>query len=436
MSTRHAMLFSTALSSLIGFAECVDAKNLVVGISPYMNAATAKIDMTDLVRQLTETVDPGESAVIIDAFNLIPVCKFQVPQGAGFRNPKAKLSSNAACVRLLLDFGKVANMGVKANDVMPFAVRLPQLLRFVRENYTAGASLDVIVLGSPLYDDPKEPAYSMANGHVPSDGHIRVSPGQSPYGTDRTATKNSSLRVHLVYPDDAWRLNTEHGYRVVRFWTLAIEHAGDKLLSFIASRNEAFARVKSGTPRIEHNYVLGESEKLEMVPVRRQMAGRVPIYGRQISTTVPAANVVGAAREVEIGISWDCERCDIDLYARPTRGAETLYFGHANSREGQFFKDFRQSPESVNGLETVEFQAPVDLRKLLLAINFYEGTAPATGVRGEVRIAIGNQTYAAPFQLRAATGNEGGGLQKLLDTGLAPNTAWLVVEPLKVLGQR
>jgi hypothetical protein len=107
---------------------------------------------------------------------------------------------------------------------------------------------------------------------------------------------------------------------------------------------------------------------------------------------------------------------------------------HTN-KDGQYFRDFRISPRSANGYETLAYHVPVDLNHLLLAVNFYNGSSPG-GVKGEVRISLNGQTYAKPFHVLAQEGNGGVGRQETLTARRANNTAWLVIDPLEVLGIR
>jgi hypothetical protein len=107
--------------------------------------------------------------------------------------------------------------------------------------------------------------------------------------------------------------------------------------------------------------------------------------------------------KMKIGIRWK-NSIDLDLYAAPVHGAETLYFEHPRSPEGYYYKDHRSSPGRE--YEFVEFDTPVDARKIEASVNFYEGSSPG-GTGGEVRIEFDGRIYSAPFSIRASTGNRG-----------------------------
>jgi hypothetical protein len=106
---------------------------------------------------------------------------------------------------------------------------------------------------------------------------------------------------------------------------------------------------------------------------------------------------------MKIGIRWR-ENLDLDLYASPHPGAETLFFQHTRSPEGCYYKDHRSSPGRE--YEFIEFEVPVAVREVEAFVNFYKGTCPG-GPAGEVRVEFGNRIYSAPFSIRAAEGNLG-----------------------------
>ncbi|HWY75340.1 MAG TPA: hypothetical protein VN281_06970, partial [Verrucomicrobiae bacterium] len=104
-----------------------------------------------------------------------------------------------------------------------------------------------------------------------------------------------------------------------------------------------------------------------------------------------------------IGIRWK-DNIDLDLYAIPRPGAETLFFQHDRSAEGYYFKDHRSSPGRE--YEFIEFESPVDVRDVRASVNFYGGSCPA-GPRGEVRIEFLNRIYVGSFEIAATEGNQG-----------------------------
>jgi hypothetical protein len=119
-----------------------------------------------------------------------------------------------------------------------------------------------------------------------------------------------------------------------------------------------------------------------------------------LSDESPPTTLVGP---MKIGIRWK-HNIDLDLYATPRQGAETLYFEHVRSPEGYYYKDHRSSPGRE--YEFIEFESSVDAREVEAFINFYKGRCP-DGPRGEVRIEFDGRIYGAPFSISAEEGNLG-----------------------------
>ena len=106
---------------------------------------------------------------------------------------------------------------------------------------------------------------------------------------------------------------------------------------------------------------------------------------------------------MKIGIRWRGE-IDLDLYAAPVAGGETLFFEHTRSPQGYYFKDHRSSPD--RDYEFIEFEKPVDVWQVEASINFYEGRQVG-GPSGEVRLEFDGNIYSSQFSLAAERGNKG-----------------------------
>lgn len=407
------------------------ADNLIVGLSPFGEADAAKDRAKHLLAHVIETTGPGEDAVFIDAYRAKTLCRYAVPDKAAYARPKAAVKVNGACVKAVLGFAEAPG-----EDTTAGAIRMPHFMRFVAGNFDMDRYKSILVAGSPIYHDPLEPRFTMRAARVPSHAHITATRQASPYSVAGYGGLLPDTPVHLVSPSADWKLNDGHGAMVRCFWTLHTETMGGRLASFGSDLKLALQRVGSGTVGASPACERDSSDKLEMMPVRIERFAGPSLYDREVSEDAPAPELVRTAQNVQVGIRWqDCEACDLDIYVRPYNGAEVLYFGHTHSREGAFYKDFRSAPTAAAGLESVSFREPVDLGKLLVAVNLYSGNAPQ-GVNGEVRIAIGAETYAAPFRIEAQTGNRGAGAQDLLNAGTVPNEQWAIIDPMKVLGLR
>ncbi|MCA9469986.1 MAG: hypothetical protein KC643_31695, partial [Nitrospira sp.] len=281
---------------------------------------------------------------------------------------------------------------------------------------------------------PKEQDFTMRQNHIPGDGHLTHSRKATPYGIKGQATLLTKRRVHVGFPDERWKRDDHHAYFVHRFWTLFIEGQGGTLSTFTSDLPTLFQRVAAQAPSPPHDYTLEPTDKLEMIllrpPVVQQQSS---IYERPLSTTPLATDLVRQAFDVEVGITWACGDCDLDLYGQVAPEATVLSFRHTISPEGQYFKDWTRSPRATNGYETLAYHVPVDLQVLWLAVNFFGGHSPG-GVKGEIRIALNGETYAQPFHLLAEQGNGGAGRTEALTARHASSPHWLIINPLAVIG--
>lgn len=424
------------LQICLGFAPTSLAQNMVVALSPYQQNAVANTKL--LLKQLTR-LETGSKVVLLDGYRLSKLGEFKLPKNQ--LSPKALLKYNGKTVAALLHFAK--QMPKQDQVQLINAVRLPQLLRFIAENYQPSPAkglstsvdkfLDVVVLGSPLYSDPNEPAVSMANAYIPSDGHIQASLALTPYGTAGRTNSLKAVRVHIGFDQTTPIINDQHRFFLQRFWTLFIENQGGKLISFISDQATLFERVLNKAEPLPHDFKLEPSSKLEMIRIRQQ-APVNPIYQRELSSIPLDARTLKQADAVEIGISWDCATCDLDLYAQALPNAEPIYFGHSETPTGNHWKDFTSSPSLLNGYETISFHVPLDLSQLKLAVNWYEGQAPE-GVKGRLRVSVAGFTFEQPFIIQASSGNRAAGVKEALISGRAEQAQTVLFDAVSIATQ-
>ena len=431
-------LFSTwflLLLFIIALVSPAQGRELAIGFSPYTEPDVAQRQVKSVLQFLTETLKPGESALVFDAYRVRTLGTFTVPDNPAYRHPKARLQANRQVVAALLAFAKDARtpQGHGEPGVIG-AVRLPQALAFLGTNYPALKDADIVVFGSPIYDDPSERQFTMRRLFIPGDGHLRKARGATPYGIKGQSSMLAGRRVHLGFPDDSWRQGDHHAYFVHRFWTLFIEGQGGKLSTFTDDLVTLFERVKTKAPAPSHEYKPEPSDKLEMIQLRPPTVElRTSLYERPLSDAMVLPETLRRAKNVEVGITWECARCDLDLYSQSSPKAIALSYLHTLTPEGEYFRDWTSSPRTRNGYETLAYNVPIDLTALLLAVNFYSGDSPG-GVNGELRISIDGETYAKTFHHPASKGNGGSGAGRTLNARRAVNEYWLLIDPLEVLG--
>lgn len=404
------------------------AHDTVIGLSPHQSPETVKKQAEQVIAHLAGIVQPGEQAHVFDAANNRLLGIFQVPAKQAYSNPRAKLQANKALIGSLKRFID----GAEAVPDRIASIDLPGFLRTLRQNYPSEQNRAVIVLGSAIYDDPLAPSVSMQGGHVPNDGHISAGFGISPYGTAGISgtLEGTDIYFGLVGGSD-WAVSSQHAYAVERFWTLSAEAHGASMAYMGDDLATLFGLARDDTPDRQHSAPLAETDKRFMIrfaPEKARASAPQPE-----PETIPAPEPVWRiARDVRIGLTWACEKCDLDLYVRAKPSAEVVYFGQQETPEATLHKDFIGSP-SANGFETVVINGVVDLSKTKIAVNYYGGAANGASPGGEIKISIGDKVWAKPFQIKATRGNKGKGAKAALEQNTAPNDHWVLIDPLSVV---
>jgi len=357
-----------------------------------------------IVRLVVEELPLNSTLTIYDAFELKTITQITVPSGRAFNSPKTRANQFATAIRDLKQFLAQERIG-PTNSQFNFvgAIRLPQFLDFLAEKAPPTNSRPaVLLIGSPLYLDAKETAFSMVEGYFPSDGHLQASREKSVFGFD--GGDNPPLILQWMYFGDPW-VSDLHKEKVTRFWTLYLERRGAPLAAFTGDLPTAlqfFRQSASGLVTASKHWTVDTGQtKIEMLRVSRAVEINDWITRDSLAMAqVPPSTMVGP---VKIGIRWK-EKVDLDLYATPRPDAETLYFEHVRSSEGYYYKDHRSSPGRE--YEFIEFESPVDIQEVQAFINFYKGEWPG-GAHGEVRIEFEGRIYGGPFTIEAERGNLG-----------------------------
>ena len=382
------------------------ASRFIIGISPFLDKAVKDEVYRGIVRLVVEDLPLNRALTIYDAFELKTIAQFSVPDARAFNSPKTRANQFAPAIReLKLFLAQVHQKPTNSHSGFEAAIRLPQFLDLLAGTTTTDAKPSVLLIGSPLYQDAKEPAFSMVDGYFPSDGHLQASREKSVYGFSGDTTAAPPLSLHWLYFGDPW-VSDLHKEKITRFWTLYLERRGGELAAFtgdlpIALQSFRQPRAADATSP-KHWTVDTAQRKIEMLRVSREVTVADWLTRDTLPTgaQTPPSTMVGP---MKIGIRWK-ERIDLDLYATPRPGAETLYFEHVRSPEGYYYKDHRSSPGRE--YEFIEFESSVDVREVEAFINFYKGSCPG-GARGEVRIEFDGRIYGLPFFIPAEQGNLG-----------------------------
>jgi len=388
-------------------APAVPPQQYVIAISPFLDKSVRDEVFRGIVRLVVDDLPLNSKLTIYDAFDLKRITSLNLPNARVFNSSKTRANQFASAIRDVKVF-LAAEHTRPTNAVLTFnaGLRLPQFLDFVSENLTASEEpVAMLLLGSPLYEDAKEPAFSMVDGYFPSDGHLQASRETTIFGFSGSTNSAPRLNLYWAYFTDPW-VSDLHQEKVTRFWSLYLQRRAGQLVSLngdLGTTLQRFCRpTNSPGPDLKGWSLNSEEKKVEMLRVSRnvQVADWITSDTMPDAAQKPPTKMVGP---IKIGIRWK-QNVDLDLYATPQPGTETLFFQHPRSPEGYYYKDHRSSPGRE--YEFIEFERPVDIRELEAAVNFYKGIWPG-GAHGEVRIEFEGKLYGALFSIEASEGNQG-----------------------------
>jgi hypothetical protein len=179
----------------------VAATRCVIGLSPFLDNRVKDDVFRRIVGFVLEDLPLGSSLGLYDAYHLQTIAQIEIPKVAAFRSGKTRANQFKDQLNKLKRFLADPPERPASGDLkLDQAVRLPQFLDFVSERGTGTETPPVVViLGSPLYLDPKEPGFSMVDGYFPSDGHLLASRDRSVYGIKDRADALSGIPVHFAY---------------------------------------------------------------------------------------------------------------------------------------------------------------------------------------------------------------------------------------------
>lgn len=403
------------------------ARDTVIAIPGTLPVAAKHELVKSTVTHVLETVAPGERAHFFDASTTELIAVFDMPEGAKYAHPRAKAARNAQAMGQLKAF-------MDAPEGYTWGqVNIPAVLNAIGAALPAGDGADLILLASPLNVDVLAPSLSMGDGAVPGDGHIHADLSQSPYGSQNLDAQLAGYDVYFGLVDPLWAQSTAHAHAVERFWTLSVQQRGGVMQMFSPDVTMLLSSAGEDRPAPVVTYELVPTDKLEIIRFSRDLGEEDVLYTAAPELAPAPEPLWTEASDVSIGISWDCTRCDLDLYVRPSPTANVIYFGNTDDPLGQLRKDHLSSPSLTNGYETVSLNRVVDLEGVQIAMNHYSGDASGP-VTVELRIAIGDQVWAQDVVLSAGKGNRGDGSQSALVDQIVPNEAWALVDPLTVVG--
>jgi hypothetical protein len=459
---RFVSLFLCALTIGLAALRADPTREIHLGLSPFLNTVERDAFVQELPGWLLDkaSAPAGTRLIFWDAWNLTVISELTIPtlQIDTPRSRTPRLVSDLATIGRWLRSSIPAPEGISVGSG---AVRAPEWL-FETSATSATASRTLILVGSPLYRSPAEPAFDMAaDARFPSDGHLALGLRDSVFGLLEKSGRLERTTVHWVYAGQSLWANELHRHSVTRFWTLFIQGQGGTLATFGADVRAALARaVQSGLRPVLHVQPDSADEKPLMrsarprslpvwletlpapqsvvvaplpvvetptaaVPQRAAVAPQpapsplvteIPLPGALTPAMVepatppppPAPASLPMPRGFDstrtgIGIAWPAA-IDLDLHVRLRPGVKELSYRVDRTSEGRLYRD-EQKANAGAFFEFVEFTGtePIDLSRASVWVHFYSGRAK--NVTGQVVLFDRGQTKTGTFSIRAEKGN-------------------------------
>ena len=344
---------------------------------------------------LSGRAQPGDVIHLISTPSHSPVASLVVPDGnhnARLRDPSVK----AAARKLKSLFTVSSNPGSGQ-------IQLPSVAATVRSLRRTEFPCRVVLIGTPIYDEPRQQGWSMTGGMVPTDGALNAE--HSPFNND-TKFPNGTQIAWLSSTTD-WGDDPAHRDAVTRFNRLYLQTQNGQLTRMTADAETAFhfgttQFPGSVTPLREEpgvKFVAVQSDREADPTTERKVTVEVdppqPEPPTPVQPTPPAseraevetvlADAEANRNVIGLAINWESQdpRCDLDLYVTSRGESEELHFQQKQTRFGQLFRDVTSSGTiSGDGSNYQNWEwARINHNRwqdLTVWVNVYRSQKPAT----------------------------------------------------------
>ena len=428
VSTTSLALFSSFLATSCQRSvseDSAEGKGAPPGTHYVVGITNLSIDsrteaLKQLVTFLVTDIRPGDRVDLYDANSngLDRVTTIDLPANEMYSNTRIRLKTMATQLAEVKAFLAKPRTGDKGG--------LPQFMRQLSHQAPfddTGRIRRIIVIGALLYDDSREPDYSMADAW-PSDAHLKGSLEQTVFSTLGVGKKISGSEVLFSDLGASPYVNDLHRDKVERFWGLFVRELGVVAVTYSAGFTSA---TFSGMP-IE--YAIDEkATRLQMVKVKARslpsdfidweatpaMPVEVAVVEAAENGTPPVSPLPVAAEPLDssmrIGLKWENpSQIDLDIYVRDPRSGTVLYYDNVadDSSGGFFVKDYTaEGAGAKNGFEAVslpDVEAPSEVE---VWVNLYRGDPVIAAIEGELRFVYRGHIHSETFSLPGGGGDRG-----------------------------
>ena len=304
---------------------------------------------------------PGDIIHVIATPRHTPLASIVVPDGS--HNSRLRDRDVKAAMPRLLPLFQPSEQGAAGQQL-----QLPSVATTVRSLRRTEFPCRVILIGSPIYDDPRQQGWSMTGGMVPTDGALNAE--HSPFN-NATNFPNGTQISWLSATTD-WGDDPAHRDAVTRFNRLYLQTQNGQLTRMTADAETAFhfgttqfpGSVAPSREEPGVKFVAVQSDRESGPMAERKLTVEVDPPQPEPPTPVQPAPVEPTPRtpqrtEVEtvladaeanqdvigLAINWESEdpSCDLDLHVSNRGVSDELYFSRKETSFGQLFRDVTSS---------------------------------------------------------------------------------------------
>ncbi len=390
--------------------------------------------MNETAQQLQELI--GRHAVPGDVVHVISTPSHQCL--ASLEVPQGQFNSRLKNQGVRGELGRLKPLFEAQPTSDPGQLQIPRLSSTVCSLRRTQFPSRVIVVGTPIYHDPRQRGWSMTGGMVPTDGALNAQ--HSPFNTPTRFPEGT--KISWLTPQSEWGEDAAHQESVQRFNRLYLQERGAALSRMTAEPGTAF---RFDVPQFSEKLVPREEEPgMRFVSVHSARPDEPP--GRAtveipVKTPEGAVVVTQVDNEVEelladaeadtstiaLAINWESAdpNCDLDLYVASAGSREEMCFRNKKTAFGELYRDVMRSgslPGQGADFSNWEWAKVTHNRMedLTVWINAYRTQKPAT-IR-VIRVWNGRRKEHT-LHLNASQGN--GGTQ---NTSRSQSSAWIKVE--------
>jgi hypothetical protein len=186
-----------AAAAAFAIVNAVQAEQTIVAITPALPDQNAKNEVyRTILTAALQDIAPGDTIEVIDGWSVKSITRLSVPAHQAYaRDPKARAKAMQSSIAALNTW--LTTESPERSQVPAYGLRAPAIFEFcATHTEMAKAKGRLVLIGTTIFDDPAEIAFSMRDGYFPADAHLGVSRQESVFGLKDASKRLEGTIVH------------------------------------------------------------------------------------------------------------------------------------------------------------------------------------------------------------------------------------------------